>query len=128
MCGRANNFARISSCESAEGADAGYRIYMKIGETLSVSMTRGSSTCAIGWAGTISLKIYGTACAADCSTCANTCATNHYCLQSNSQSTNFTAPASGWYNIVVDTRENGDAGGVFDLMVNLNCNGPCTCP
>ena len=127
----ANNFASISGCESSgDSADAAYRLYMKTGETMTVTLLRGSSTCTIGWNGTISLKIYGTACSADCSSCPNTCATNHYCLQANSQTTSFTAAASGWYDVVVDSRggSTADTGGVFDLQVSLSCPGGCTCP
>jgi hypothetical protein len=132
LCGRDSDFANITGCESgvSNGADAAYRIFMKIGETLDVSLLRGSSTCTIGWNGTVSLKIYGTACSTDCSSCPNTCASNYYCLQANSQSTSFTASASGWYDVVVDSRgaANDDVGGVFDLMVTLTCPGGCTCP
>ncbi|HEY5928314.1 MAG TPA: hypothetical protein VIV11_41785 [Kofleriaceae bacterium] len=132
LCNRTSNFGNITSCESGtnDGSDAAYRIFMKTGESMQLALTRGSSTCTIGWNGTVSLKIYGTACSADCSTCANTCATNHYCLQSNTQSTTFVAPASGWYDVVVDSRggSTADTGGVFDLMVTLTCTGGCTCP
>jgi hypothetical protein len=133
MCGRANDFPSVSGCESggsSNGADAAYRLFMKTGETAHIALTRGASTCLSAWSGTISLKIYGTACSADCSSCANTCGTLHYCMQSNSQSTNFVAPVSGWYDIVVDTRgaAGDDIGGVFDLQVSLTCAGACSCP
>jgi Cys-rich repeat protein len=134
MCGRANDFAHVASCESggsSNGSDAAYRLFMKAGESAQVTLLRGSSTCSIGWNGTISLKIYGTACSTNCASCPQTCATLHHCQQANSQNTNFVAPTSGWYVFVVDTRGNAgeDIGGVFDLVVKLTCaSGTCTCP
>jgi len=134
LCGRTNNFATVAGCESggsSNGADAAYKLFMKTGESVHVVLTRGVSTCTMPWNANISLKIYGTPCAADCSTCAQTCSIQEYCLQSNSQSTTFVAPVSGWYDIVVDSRGSatGDVGGVFDLKVTLTCTGgTCSCP
>jgi Cys-rich repeat protein len=133
LCGRNNDFATVSGCESggsSNGADAGYRLFMKAGESAHVTLVRGASTCAIGWNGTISLKIYGTSCSANCATCPQTCATLHHCAQDNTQDLDFVAPASGWYVFVVDSRgaATDDVGGVFDLEVKLTCTGACTCP
>jgi hypothetical protein len=131
LCNRSDNFGTVAGCESGggSGADAEYKLFMKTGESIHVTLTRGASTCVSGWANTISLKIYGTPCSADCSSCPQTCSTVEYCAQSNSQSTTFVAPASGWYDIVVDTRDQGDVGGVYDLKVTLTCpGGTCTCP
>lgn len=134
LCDRGNDFPSVAGCESggsSNGADAAYKLYMKTGESIHVVLTRGASTCTSGWNGNISLKIYGTPCSANCATCAQTCSTQQYCQQSNSQNTTFTAPASGWYDIVVDSRGDAasDTGGVFDLQVTLTCpGGACTCP
>lgn len=126
LCGRNNQFD--GGCDTRAGADAEYRVFAKAGETLDVSLTRGSSTCTIGWSGTISLRVYQDACA-DCGACPTpACGTQAYCTISNTQAPSFVAPADGWYTIVVDS--NGpaeDKGGVYTLNVKLTCSGACGC-
>jgi Cys-rich repeat protein len=127
MCLRNNDFTD-NTCGGGTGSDAEYKLFMRMGETAAIQLTRGSSTCTIGWAGTISLKIFEAACDAACN-CPKTCSTNVYCTQSNSQSPMFVAPADGWYTIVVDTvGPVDDKGGVFYLNVKLACaGGNCAC-
>ncbi|MCC6217386.1 MAG: hypothetical protein IT376_21185 [Polyangiaceae bacterium] len=126
LCGRNDQFN--GGCDTRAGGDAEYRVFARAGETLDVSLARGSSTCTIGWSGTISLRIYQDACA-DCGACpAPTCATQAYCTIANSQTPSWVAPADGWYTLVVDS--NGpaeDKGGVFTLNVKLTCAGACGC-
>jgi Cys-rich repeat protein len=126
LCGRANNFN--GGCDTRNGSDAEYRIFMRQGETAAVTLTRGSSTCVIGWSGTVSLRIYQDTCS-NCASCpAPTCGNQVYCQTSNTQTTNHVAAADGWYTIVVDS--NGpveDKGGVFNLNVKLTCAGTCGC-
>ncbi|MBX3125614.1 MAG: hypothetical protein KF718_02820 [Polyangiaceae bacterium] len=127
LCNRANNFT--GGC-AGTGSDAEYRLFMRQAETVDVTLTRGSSTCTIGWSGTVSLKIYQAApCSSDCTSCPLTCNTIAYCLQSNNQNTAFVAPSDGWYTIVVDSQGPvEDKGGVFYLNVKLSCaGGNCAC-
>jgi hypothetical protein len=128
LCNRANNFT-TGNCGGNTGSDAEYRLFMRQGENANITLTRGNSTCLIGWAGTISLKIYQAACSADCSSCPQTCSTIGYCVQNNNQNTNFVAPSDGWYTIVVDSAGPvEDKGGVFYLNVKLTCAaGSCAC-
>lgn len=126
LCGRSNNFN--GSCDSSNGSDAEYRLFMLQGETAAVTLSRGSSTCTIGWSGTISLRIYQDTCS-NCAACATpTCSTQPYCTTSNSQNPNFVAPADGWYTFVVDSKGPvEDKGGVFSLNIKLTCAGTCGC-
>ncbi len=128
LCNRANNFT-TGNCGGNTGSDAEYRLFMLKGETANITLTRGASTCTIGWAGTISLKIYEAACNADCTMCPQTCSTIDHCVQNNNQNTNFVAPSDGWYTIVVDSAGPvDDKGGVFYLNVKLTCSGgSCAC-
>jgi hypothetical protein len=126
LCLRSNNFN--GGCDSRNGSDAEYRIFMRQGETAAISLTRGSSTCVIGWSGSISLRIYQDSCS-NCASCPTpTCGTQVYCTTSNTQNPSYVAPADGWYTIVIDS--NGpveDKGGVFNLNVKLTCAGTCGC-
>lgn len=125
MCGRANNFN--GGCDTRNGADASYRLFMRAGETAATSLVRGSQTCLSSWLGNISLRIYQDTCS-NCAACPTpTCSTQPYCSINNNQSTNFVAPTDGWYTFVVDTAGTGDYGGIFTLTIKLTCSGACAC-
>jgi Cys-rich repeat protein len=128
LCGRDNDFN--GGCESGNGSDAEYRLFMRAGESAAITLTRGSSTCTIGWSGTITLRIYKDACS-NCASCPSpTCSSGNqvYCVKSNTQNINHVADADGWYTIVVDSvGPVEDKGGVFDLTLKLTCSGTCGC-
>ncbi len=113
------------SCADTGGPDQGddfYRVFMLEGETLDATATLNSSMD-----GVLALFSSNTSCTG------TTCDTDEMCIDDyifwDESFTGFVAPHSGWYTIVVDTKN--DPGSAYDdytLDITLHCSqADCNC-
>jgi hypothetical protein len=121
-CGASNRVDQSSGCWDA-GDDHTYKIYLRAGENAVITLST-SYSCPFYdntyWDGT--LAIYNDAA---CGSSARVWCDDHY-----EGTTTYTAPADGWYIIVVDGSSAFDDEGDYTLTVKLqNCvTAGCNCP
>jgi hypothetical protein len=114
-----SNLMDSASC-SDSGNDHTYRLFLRQGETMTVTLSTGAECLGSTWYAT--LKFYTNA------GCTSTqCSTTVLCDQDKSNTTKtHVAAQDGWYIVVVDG-SSGNAG-VYTVNVKLTCNaGNCEC-
>ena len=109
------------------GRDHSYRIFLRAGESIAVTLTQGSK-CSPATSWDRVFKIYsGNGCSD------KSCSNGLFCASTGSgtYSKSYTAPADAWYVIVVDGRTATnvyDDSGSYTLTVKLTClAGTCNC-
>ena len=116
-CSASNRFDDSSSCWDAN-ADHTYRIYVRKGESVNITVDTGWD-CPYDWSyWYVTLKIFTNA---GCN--ATTCDNKVFCAdQDDVQTTTYVATQDGWHIIVVDGSSAFDDEGDYDLTVKLTCN------
>lgn len=115
-----------TGCDDA-GRDHSYRIFMRAGESINVTLTQGTK-CAGATAFNRVFKIYaGTGCSD------TGCGTKKFCYSPGAGTYNkgLNVTEDGWYHLVVDGVQGtggGDDSGSYTLTVKLACKTPgCEC-
>jgi Cys-rich repeat protein len=121
-CSASDKFDDSSGCWDAN-ADHTYRIYLRKGESMSVTLATGTACIGGSWYGT--LKIFSNSGCGDLS-----CAQKDHCVYNKfTQSTTYVAPHDGWFIVVVDGSSAFDDEGDYKFTVKLTCSTPgCECP
>lgn len=121
LCSASDKFDDSTSCWDA-GPDHAYRIYLRQGEKINISMTTGTSCINDTWYATI--KVFSNAGCGDTS-----CATKVLCDDQNTSVTkDFTATQDGWYILTAEGSSAFDDEGAYTYTVKLTCNQPgCEC-
>jgi hypothetical protein len=115
---------RFDDCSWDAGNDHAYRLWVRAGETLSATLTRGSACIGGSWDATLKLYQGG-----DCGTV--TCSGDRWCRDRvGTSAQTYTAPRDGWIVLVVDGSTAFDDDGAYTLRVTLRgcTNGTCECP
>ena len=101
------------------GRDHSYRIFMRAGESITVTVTKGSK-CSNATSWDRVFKIYaGTGC--DDRSCADKLECRS--MGGGTFYDDFTAPADAWYVLVIDGRASAyDDSGDYSLTVKLTCS------
>jgi hypothetical protein len=116
----ASNLMDAASC-SDSGNDHTYRVFMRQGETMTVTLSTGAECLGSTWYAT--LKFHTNA---GCSSTA--CTSLALCTANVSNTTkSHVAAQDGWYIIVVDGGSSSNAG-TYTINVKVTCNsGNCEC-
>jgi hypothetical protein len=120
-CSARDDWEDSSSCWDANN-DHTYRIYLRVGETVTIRYRTLDACIGGSWSGT--LQVYTTG------GCASTsCGAKVYCDYNESdQTTTRTATQDGWIIIVADGSSAFDDEGDYRLTVTLTCrSGNCAC-
>ena len=112
---------RFDDCSWDAGNDHAYRIWMRAGESIAVSITK-TNTCFTGWAST--LKLYESTGCSDI-----TCNSDRWCndFVSNGETFNHVASRDGWVVVVVDGSTAFDDEGRYTLNLTLSGCASATC-
>lgn len=123
-CYASDNFDESSGCWDAN-SDHAYRIYVRAGERLDISMDSGWD-CPFDYSyWYMTLSIYDTA--SGCLTTSK--GTRVFCRdQDDAHSVSWTAPEDGWYYVIVDGSSAFGDEGDYVFQVKLTCNqAGCEC-
>jgi hypothetical protein len=122
-CRASNRSDESGSCWDA-GGDHHYRIFLRAGERVQVTLDRGDGCAGYSWNAT--LKLFSGLGCAD-----TACAARVFCEDylSDPFSHAYTATLDGWITVVVDGTTAFDDEGDYTLTVRLTCARPgCECP
>ncbi|MDO9015710.1 MAG: hypothetical protein Q8S73_09600 [Deltaproteobacteria bacterium] len=115
---------RFDDCSWDAGGDHAYRLWARAGETLTVTLSRGSGCVSSSWDATLKLYQGG-----DCGTV--TCSGDRWCRDRvGSGAQTYVAPRDGWIVLIVDGSTAFDDEGTYTLRVRLSgcAAAGCECP
>jgi hypothetical protein len=119
LCSASNRVDQSSGCWDA-GPDHTYKIYLRNGETATMTISTGTSCIDSSWSATLS--VYNDA---GCGSSSRV-----WCDDNYEGTHSYTATADGWYIIIVEGSSAFDDEGDYSLNVKLqNCaTAGCNCP